>query len=464
MFDIKRKPGLSLEPVVRRDLLILWLSISAAALVLGGLLLLLSRQGAGRQIAHARQVTATSCQALQAGTARLYRQPSATAGAPDVLTPAAAQAILDLALRDQPGVEGGFWRESAGVVAYAFPTYDGTGIKRDPPSAELDRIASMAQRAQDASGLVTDVRPGLREAVAFAACPVEAGDRRLIAWTLVRVPLFAAETLNILMLAVSLLLALVIVSGAWLGWVISRWQRQAVQLRTQLAQAERLATLGRVSAGLAHEIRNPLGTMRMKAENAMAAPAELREARVNGALESVLTQTARLETLVSSLLALTQPFRVERQSVDLAAWLEARRSAHADAAHARGIRIGLVIDPALASAANGLALFDPTQMVRVFDNLVLNALAHTGQDGEIELGARRTSRGTLLMWVADDGVGIAADLRDTLFEPFATGRAGGTGLGLALVREIVQGHDGRIYLADSPQGTRIEMELPWPKS
>jgi len=464
VFDIKRKPGLSLEPVVRRDLLILWLSISAAALVLGGLLLLLSRQGAGRQIAHARQVTATSCQALQAGTARLYRQPSATADAPDVLTPAAAQAILDLALRDQPGVEGGFWRESAGVVAYAFPTYDGTGIKRDPPSAELDRIASMAQRAQDASGLVTDVRPGLREAVAFAACPVEAGDRRLIAWTLVRVPLFAAETLNILMLAVSLLLALVIVSGAWLGWVISRWQRQAVQLRTQLAQAERLATLGRVSAGLAHEIRNPLGTMRMKAENAMAAPAELREARVNGALESVLTQTARLETLVSSLLALTQPFRVERESVDLAAWLEARRSAHADAAHARGIRIGLVIDPALASAANGLALFDPTQMVRVFDNLVLNALAHTGQDGEIELGARRTSRGTLLMWVADDGVGIAADLRDTLFEPFATGRAGGTGLGLALVREIVQGHDGRIYLADSPQGTRIEMELPWPKS
>ncbi|MNH25804.1 Sensor protein ZraS [compost metagenome] len=65
--------------------------------------------------------------------------------------------------------------------------------------------------------------------------------------------------------------------------------------------------------------------------------------------------------------------------------------------------------------------------------------------------------------MADDGSGIPADLRDTLFEPFATTRAGGTGLGLALVREIVQGHGGRVGLAESAKGTRIEMELPWPE-
>ncbi|MDF3835390.1 ATP-binding protein [Cupriavidus basilensis] len=380
------------------------------------------------------------------------------------MAPAAAQAVLDLVLRDQPGMEGGFWRADAGVVAYAFPTYDGTGIKRDVPSAELERIASTAQRAQDSAGLVTDVRPGLRGAVAFAACPVQTDDRRLIAWTLLRVPLLAAETVNTLILAVSLLLALVVVSGAWLGWMISRWQRQSVHLREQLAQSERLATLGRVSAGLAHEIRNPLGTMRMKVENAMVAPADLREARVAGALEAVLSQTARLETLVSSLLALTQPFRAERQAVDLLGWLEERRNAHAEAAQKNGVRITLAVEPELAASARGVALFDPAQMARVFDNLLLNAMAHTGESGQIELGARRMRRGALLLWVADDGSGIPADLRDTLFEPFATTRAGGTGLGLALVREIVQGHGGRAYLAESAKGTRIEMELPWPAS
>ncbi|WP_246483593.1 sensor histidine kinase [Paenacidovorax monticola] len=434
------------------------------ALVLGWLLLILSRQSAGPQIAHARQLTSTSCQALQAGAAHARQQLLSANDDSHPMASAAAQAVLDLALRDQPGMEGGFWRADAGVVAYAFPTYDGTGIKRDPPSAELERIASTAQRAQDSAGLVADVRPGLREAVAFAACPVETDDRRLIAWTLMRVPLLAAETVNTLILAVSLLLALVVISGAWLGWMIARWQRQSAHLRGQLAQSERLATLGRVSAGLAHEIRNPLGTMRMKVENAMAAPADLREARVAGALEAVLSQTARLETLVSSLLALTQPFRAERQAVDLLGWLEERRHAHAEAAQKNGVRIAVEVEPALAASAKGLALFDPVQMARVFDNLMLNALAHTGDRGQIELGARRTSGGALLLWVADDGSGIPADLRDTLFEPFATHRAGGTGLGLALVREIVQGHGGRVYLADSAKGTRMEMELPWPAS
>ncbi|WEE75579.1 ATP-binding protein [Comamonas testosteroni] len=361
-------------------------------------------------------------------------------------------------------MEGGFWRADTGVVAYAFPTYDGTGIKRDPPSAELERIASTAQRAQDIGGLVTDVRPGLREAVAFAACPVALDDKRLVAWTLMRVPIMAAETVNTLILAVSLLLALVVVSGAWLGWMISRWQRQSADLRKQLAQSERLATLGRVSAGLAHEIRNPLGTMRMKAENALAAPAELRSVRAESALQVVLSQTERLEGLVSSLLALTQPLRVERQEVDLRQWLQERCNAHAEAAQLQGKQVAVALSPQLLVSAQGLALFDPTQMARVYDNLLLNALAHTEPHGTIELGASRTPAGALLLWVADDGSGIPPSLRDTLFEPFATTRAGGTGLGLALVREIVQGHGGQVALAAAIKGTRIEMELPWPAS
>lgn len=439
---------------MKRDLLILWLAIAAVSLVLAALLLALIRQGAGPQIARATHQAAVSCEALRAGAERMAL---ADLGAPS----SASQAVLDLALRDRPGTEGGFWRADTGVVAYAFPTYDGTGIKRDPPSAELERIASTAQRALDSASLVSDVRPGLREAVVFSACPVDAQPRGLAAWTLMRVPLIGTDVVNPLILAVSLLLCMVVVSGAWLGRMLARWRRQSESLQQQLAQSERLATLGRVSAGLAHEIRNPLGTMRMKVENALAAPPEVRDARVAGALETVLEQTGRLDTLISSLLALTQPFRVERRPVDLRAFLDAQRQRHQAAASAAGVTFGVAVDPALDAMAP--TCFDPVQMVRVFDNLLLNALAHTPAGGTIELGARR-SAGRLMLWVTDDGVGVPAALRDTLFEAFATERSGGSGLGLALVREIVQAHGGRVALAPSPRGARIELELPWPTS
>lgn len=467
-----RSTALSPQKSIRRDLAMLWLCIVIVALVLAGLLVVLVRQSAGPQISRARDMASVACETLRAGSARLPRAASATPGAgpgqhpqphPQPQPLPGAQAILDLALRDRAGMEGGFWQAPVGVVAYAFPTYDGTGIKRDPPSAELERIGSTAQRALDASGLVTDVRPGLREAVVFAACPADSASPDLAAWTLTRVPLVSGDVINSLILAVSLLLGTVVVSGIWLGRTFARWRRRSDALQAQLQQAERLATLGRMSAGLAHEIRNPLGTMRMKVENALAAPEPVRGARIAGALEAVLAQTDRLESLVSSLLALTQPFRVERQPLALESFLAQQIQAHAPAAQQHGVQLVQTVaaDPGLESMR---AWFDPVQMARVFDNLLLNALAHTSAGGVIELGARRSAQGALLLWLADDGPGVPETLRDTLFEPFASARAGGTGLGLALVREIIQAHGGQVRLAESPRGARIEMELPWPAS
>ncbi|ASU37138.1 two-component sensor histidine kinase [Herbaspirillum sp. meg3] len=440
--------------------MILWILIATVALILAWLLLQLSRQGASSQIAQARARVSASCETIRVGASRA-RTAMPKSDTSSSLSASAAQAVIDLALNDESGVEGGFWQAGQGVVAYAFPTYDGTGIKRDPPSAELERIVSTAERARDSSSLITDVRPGLREAVVFAACPVEGNATSLVAWTLKRVPLFGVDVLNQLLIALGLLLGVVIVSGAWLGWTITRWRKLFARLSNQLTQAERLATLGRVSAGLAHEIRNPLGAMRMKAENALAAPSDVREARVAGALEAVLSQTARLESLVSSLLALTQPFHVERRPVDLYEWINERRQAHIETALKNGVRIDLVVDPDTALLARRSGPFDPEQMARALDNLILNALAHTDRAGRIELGARRLQNGALQLWITDDGAGIPVELRDSLFEPFATARPGGTGLGLALVREIMQAHGGRITLAETSPGARFEMELPW---
>ncbi|WP_408159327.1 sensor histidine kinase [Herbaspirillum lusitanum] len=453
---------LSASKIIKRDLLILWISIAVVALVLMWLMLQLSLQGSGSQIAQARARASISCEALRAGAQRASSAVG-PAGSDDLPIPRSAlSAVIDLALRDEPGMEGGFWQSGKGIVAYAFPTYDGTGVKRDPPSAELDRIESTAQRAQAAASQIVDVRPGLREAVVFVACPVDAAPMPLIAWNLRRVPVLSEAVMSRLIVALSLLLGFVLVSGAWLGWMLTRWRRQTDLLTQQLAQSERLATLGRLSAGLAHEIRNPLGTMRMKAENALAASSEMRETRVAGALEAVLTQTSRLEELVSSLLALTQPFRLQRKPLLLTEWMQERARTHREAAASNDIRIDLSIDRDTSAQTRQLPLFDPAQMARVFDNLILNALAHVQAGGRIELGAQRLPSGRLLLWVADDGSGIPAELHATVFEPFITGRAGGTGLGLSLAREIVQAHGGTITLATTPRGARFEMEFPWP--
>ena len=182
---------------------------------------------------------------------------------------------------------------------------------------------------------------------------------------------------------------------------------------------------------------------------------------MTGALEMVLSQTERLDTLVASLLALAQPFQVQRQRIDLVEWIEERRQAHAELAEKKQLQLGTTLD--LHSFAPGLSTsaLDPVQMARALDNLLLNALAHCEAGGRIDIGARLGADGRLQLWVADDGPGVAPELRESLFDPFVSQRSGGTGLGLVLVREIVHAHGGSITLAATERGARFDMELPW---
>lgn len=141
-----------------RRLLFIWLSFAAVSITLGWLIFELSRQGADEQIRRERQLTAASCETLRIAATRAGL--SADSGKIN-LSPqwvSGAQAVIDLTLRDRPGVEGGLWSMGSGVVAYAFPTYDGSGIKRDLPSAELERIESTSRRALDGKRSVTDLR------------------------------------------------------------------------------------------------------------------------------------------------------------------------------------------------------------------------------------------------------------------------------------------------------------------
>lgn len=507
---------MALRTSVSRGIVALWLAIAAVAATLAWLLVTLHGYGAQAQMENARRRTASGCEDLSTRAAAAAALPwESPPGGPDDQARSATQALIDLALRDEPGVEGGYWRPEAGVIAYGFPTHDSTALPRSVPLPELPRIAATARRALAGDSPASYARPGMRESVVFTACPVGASHPGLVAWTFKRVPTGLGALLDDLATATGLLLGFVVLAGGWLGWMLTRWsrglralvdtlkharvtrgaepaaprelsglagldemavalngyadrlaraRRQSERLAAQLAQSERMAALGRLSAGMAHEIRNPLGTIRMKAENALAAPEELRSQRAEGALRAVLEQADRLESLVCGLLSLTQPFHVAPRPVALDAFLEERRALHAEAAAARQAELAVRIDAPLAQASASLALFDPVQVGQALDNLLINALAHVEPWGHVEIGAQRLPGGRLQLWVQDDGPGVPETLRERVFEAFATGHRGGTGLGLALVREIAQAHGGTAALARTVRGARFEMEFPWPAS
>ena len=102
-------------------------------------------------------------------------------------------------------------------------------------------------------------------------------------------------------------------------------------------------------------------------------------------------------------------------------------------------------------------------MHRALDNLILNAIENTPPRGSIEVTAEHHA-GKLRLLVRDTGQGVPDSVRERLFEPFITGRAEGTGLGLAVVREIARAHGGEARLVPTSEGAEFEIEVPWPTS
>jgi signal transduction histidine kinase len=235
-------------------------------------------------------------------------------------------------------------------------------------------------------------------------------------------------------------------------------RRDAEEMAVRVARAERLAGLGRVAAGVAHEIRNPIAAARLQGENALAGD----DARRIRAIIAMLGQIQRLDGLVSELLAMTQRVDPHPVRVELARFLAGLAARHAETAAARKLTVSV---PEIA----GAAMLDPVVIGRVLDNLLTNAIRHTPEGGTVTLGVERRP-GLLTLLVGDTGPGVPPAMADRLFEPFVTERAEGTGLGLAIARELAGAHHGRLVLrpAAPGKGAVFALELPedaaWPRS
>jgi len=226
-----------------------------------------------------------------------------------------------------------------------------------------------------------------------------------------------------------------------------------VRFQREISQKERLTALGRLSTVIAHEVRNPL--MIIKASLHGLRQPEVTREQMYEAVIDIDEEVARLNSLVNEVLDFARPIRFELSRVDLNALCRAS----ADAAHASGLgaEIALDLDPAL-----GPVTTDAERLRIALVNLLVNARhAVNGNRGSVTLRSRAEAERARIT-VADRGAGIPAGDLAHVFDPYFTTKRGGTGLGMPIAKNIVEGLGGTISVSSEPgRGTDILIDLPF---
>jgi signal transduction histidine kinase len=233
---------------------------------------------------------------------------------------------------------------------------------------------------------------------------------------------------------------------------LRRQADQILEIEEQLRRAERLSALGELSAGLAHEIRNPLGAIRGTAE-ILQDGIDPEDKRFEFA-RILVREVDRLNQVVEDFLRFARPVPPARERCDLLPLVEEVFGLARPLAERCGVRLELA--PGEAPPVPG----DRGQLRQVFLNLALNAVQAMPAGGTLTVSATPAD-GAVRIAFADTGGGIAPENLPKVFNPFFTTRREGTGLGLAIVQRIVQGHGGRIDVASRMgEGATFIVTLP----
>jgi signal transduction histidine kinase len=228
-------------------------------------------------------------------------------------------------------------------------------------------------------------------------------------------------------------------------------RRKAVE--AEMRKVDRLAALGRLSAGVAHEIRNPLAGIRTTAE--------LLRGRLDGDedrvrfVDVILEETERLDRIVGSLLQFARPPTPRPRPLDVRSLLDRARQLAAGKAAERGVTIRLDVPDDLPCPPG-----DPDQILQVILNLVLNAIeaSPTGTAVRVTAGLETGVAGEAVrVAIEDRGPGVAPAVRERIFDPFFSTKPGGTGLGLSISQHIVRAHGGMLRLEDTPAGLSVAL-------
>jgi signal transduction histidine kinase len=244
-----------------------------------------------------------------------------------------------------------------------------------------------------------------------------------------------------------------VAAGASVALENSRLSRELRRSEAFLARANRLSSLGMLAAGIAHEIRNPLTAVKTFLD---LLPQRIDDKEFLGQFRDLsLAELKRVTDLIAELLTLGRSTNVTRSDVDLVVAIEPVVRLMDSTARKRQVGVRIVAQPGLARVHA-----DPDQLKQIVLNLLLNAIEASPAGGEVTLRLRAGGQ-NVICEVQDQGPGIAKDQLDNIFEPFFTTKETGTGLGLALVHQMVVEHGGSITLdSEIGRGTVFRVSFP----
>ncbi len=234
---------------------------------------------------------------------------------------------------------------------------------------------------------------------------------------------------------------------------LRRVNRELQDSFEQLRRADRLSAIGQLSASLAHEIRNPLGSIE-GAANILDRPETTGEMR-REFMGIIRKESQRLNRLLTNLLDFARPRPPEFQAVDLGRLIDSVVDLVGHTASHAGVRIRKEIAAGLPAVES-----DPEQLKQVILNLAINAIQAMPRGGELAVSAAGQD-GSVVVRIRDEGEGIAAADLERIFDPFYTTKANGTGLGLSVALQIVEQHGGAIRAErNDGAGMTFAVELP----
>ncbi len=231
---------------------------------------------------------------------------------------------------------------------------------------------------------------------------------------------------------------------------------------------DRLAALGEMAAAIAHEVKNPLAGIEVMAGLLRRRIPESPDAQA--LLNDIINEAKTANAIVLEVLEFVRPIRLQVERTSIAQVLHDAMTMAERKVNRGDVRISLAIQEQLP-----LIQADHHQLCQLFGNLLINALEALGGKGTVAITAaqgveyqevalpspRRAPAPTLVVEVADDGPGVAAEVLERVFNPFFTTKPQGSGLGLAIVRKIVDAHNGHIDLqTGAGEGTRFRVTLP----
>lgn len=390
-------------------------------------------------------------------------------------------------LRSYEAVEGGFVLvESSRVAGYAGPTLDEESTRSD---AEVElRLLRLANALLGSEMSIERVRQG-NDWLVFALSPVEGNET--VAWTLKRLTEAhdpVAETRRwwiggLVLCAVVGLGGVISISVRLRRGVdavntglsrletdfshrippiqgdfgrvaeaINRMADRRAALETAVRRQERLAALGKVVAGVAHEIRNPLNSIRLSLE---LLHRRLKKGKAQGdEVEGSMEEVDRLARILSRLLAFGRPELEDRKPQPIQPLIDRAVKMVHEPAHRNGVEVRSEGDTEVLTAD-----VDALQVEQVLINLLLNAVDASPRESIVSIAAE-SHNGAVRIAVRDKGQGIPEAVRDRVFDPYFTTKDSGNGLGLAVSREIVTQHGGSLDFETGPGGTTFILELP----